>query len=101
MNLIEAAHSPADESWRNINAMDDLAEAILRNDRQLTISALGANAGAGSAFLALAADRVIARAGVVLNPHYKTMRNLYGSELLTYVLPRLVFSHDTAARNRQ
>lgn len=90
LNLIEAAHSPADESWRNINAMDDLAEAILANDRQLTISALGANAGAGGAFLALAADRVIARAGVVLNPHYKNMGNLYGSELWTYLLPRRV-----------
>jgi len=90
LNLIEAARSPADESWRNINAMDDLAEAILANDRQLTISALGANAGAGGAFLALAADRVIARAGVVLNPHYKNMGNLYGSELWTYVLPHRV-----------
>ena len=90
LNLIEAARSPADESWRNINAMDDLAEAILANDRQLTISALGANAGAGGAFLALAADRVIARAGVVLNPHYKNMGNLYGSELWTYLLPRRV-----------
>ena len=90
LNLIEAARSPADESWRNINAMNDLAEAILRNDQQLTISALGANAGAGGAFLALAADRVIAREGMVLNPHYKNMGNLYGSELWTYVLPRRV-----------
>jgi putative two-component system hydrogenase maturation factor HypX/HoxX len=90
LNLIEAAPSPADESWRNINAMDDLAEAILRNERQLTISALGANAGAGGAFLAFAADRVIARAGVVLSPHYKNMGNLYGSELWTYVLPHRV-----------
>jgi len=28
LNLIEAADSPADESWRNINAIDDLAPAL-------------------------------------------------------------------------
>jgi putative two-component system hydrogenase maturation factor HypX/HoxX len=39
-------------------------------------------------FLALAADLVWARAGVVLNPHYKGMGNLYGSEYWTYLLPR-------------
>jgi putative two-component system protein, hydrogenase maturation factor HypX/HoxX len=90
LNLIEASPSPAEESWENINAMDDLSEAIARTEDRLTISALGANAGAGGAFLALAADRVIAREGVVLNPHYKNMGNLYGSELWTYLLPRRV-----------
>ena len=35
-------------------------------------------------------DQVIARDGVVLNPHYKNMGNLYGSEYWTYVLPRRV-----------
>jgi putative two-component system hydrogenase maturation factor HypX/HoxX len=39
-------------------------------------------------FLALAADEVWAREGVVLNPHYKDMGNLYGSEYWTYLLPR-------------
>ncbi len=48
------------------------------------------NAGAGGAFLALAADRVFARDGVILNPHYKSMGNLYGSEYWTYLLPRRV-----------
>jgi putative two-component system protein, hydrogenase maturation factor HypX/HoxX len=90
LNLIEAAASPADESWRNINAMDDVAEAILRTTGKLTMAAIGANAGAGGAFLALAADRVLVRDGVVLNPHYKNMGNLYGSEFWTYVLPRRV-----------
>jgi putative two-component system protein, hydrogenase maturation factor HypX/HoxX len=90
LNLIEAAASPADESWRNINAMDDLAEAIVNTPDKLTVAAVGANAGAGGAFLALAADRVIVRDGVVLNPHYKNMGNLYGSELWTYLLPRRV-----------
>lgn len=39
--------------------------------------------------LALAADGVFARGGVVLNPHYKSM-GLYGSEYWTYSLPRAV-----------
>jgi putative two-component system hydrogenase maturation factor HypX/HoxX len=90
LNLIEAADSPAHESWRNINAMDDLVQAIITTDNHLTIAALRGNAGAGGAFLALAADRIYARAGVVLNPHYKNMGNLYGSEYWTYLLPRRV-----------
>ncbi len=88
LGVIEAADSPADESWRTINAIDDLAEAIITTPNQLTIAAIGGNAGAGGVFLALAADRVLARAGVVLNPHYKGMGNLYGSEYWTYLLPR-------------
>jgi putative two-component system hydrogenase maturation factor HypX/HoxX len=90
LNCIEAAASPADESWRNINAIDDLARAIIATDRQLTIAALQGNAGAGGVFLALAADYIYAREGVVLNPHYKGMGNLYGSEYWTYLLPRRV-----------
>ena len=57
---------------------------------QITIAAMQGNAGAGGAFLALAADRVFARDGVILNPHYKSMGNLYGSEYWTYLLPRRV-----------
>ena len=40
--------------------------------------------------LALAADRVYAMSGVVLNPHYRSMGELYGSEYWTYTLPRRV-----------
>ncbi|MGD8827222.1 MAG: enoyl-CoA hydratase-related protein, partial [Gammaproteobacteria bacterium] len=90
LNVIEAADSPADESWRNINAMDDLAAAILATDDRLTVAALRGNAGAGGVFLALAADRVMARRGIILNPHYKNMGNLYGSEFWTYLLPRRI-----------
>lgn len=90
LNLIEASDGPADESWRNINAMNDLARAIITNPRQITLSALQGNAGAGGVFLSLAADQVYARQGVVLNPHYKGMGNLYGSEYWTYLLPRRV-----------
>lgn len=87
LNAIEAARSAADESWRNINAMNDLVRDIVETRGQLTVAAMCGNAGAGGAFLALAADRVIARESIVLNPHYKGMGNLYGSEYWTYLLP--------------
>ncbi|MBY8888605.1 hydrogenase maturation protein [Streptomyces sp. PTM05] len=89
LNVIEAADDPAEESWRNINAIDDLAEAVLTTTDRLTVAALGGNAAAGGAMLALAADEVWCRAGAVLNPHYRLM-GLYGSELWTYTLPRRV-----------
>ncbi|THF65341.1 hydrogenase maturation protein [Pseudothauera rhizosphaerae] len=90
LGRIEAAASPADESWRNIQAMDDLCLALLETTDRLTVAALRGNAGAGGCFLALACDQVWARDGVVLNPHYKNMGNLYGSEYWTYLLPRRV-----------
>jgi putative two-component system hydrogenase maturation factor HypX/HoxX len=90
LNAIEAADSPPDESWANIQAIDDIAEAVIRTASHLTVSAIGGNAAAGGVFLALAADQVWTRAGVVLNAHYKNMGNLYGSEYWTYLLPRRV-----------
>ncbi|AKH19034.1 hydrogenase maturation protein [Sedimenticola thiotaurini] len=90
LNSIEAAESPADESWANINAINDLAREIITTETHLTVSALRGNAGAGGVFLARAADQVWARDGVVLNPHYKDMGNLYGSEYWTYLLPKRV-----------
>lgn len=90
LNLIESAASPADESWANINAIDDLAEAIIRCESHLTVAALGGNAGAGGCFLARACDQVWAKDGAVLNPHYKNMGNLFGSEFWTYLLPQRV-----------
>jgi len=88
LGIIEAADSPADESWRTINAIDDLVHDVITTDDHITIAALQGNAGAGGVFMALAADRVMARSGIVLNPHYKGMGNLYGSEYWTYLLPR-------------
>ena len=90
LHCIEAAASPADESWANINAIDDLAEAIINSESQLTIAALQGDCGAGGCFLARAADLVWARAGVLLNPHYRNMGNLFGSEYWTYLLPARV-----------
>jgi putative two-component system hydrogenase maturation factor HypX/HoxX len=90
LNVIEAADSPADESWRNIDAMNDLVRAIITTDSHLTLAALQGNAGAGGCFLALAPDYIYARTGIILNPHYKAMGNLYGSEYWTYLLPKRV-----------
>ncbi|MGW7001981.1 enoyl-CoA hydratase-related protein [Streptomyces sp. NPDC054933] len=89
LGVIEAAADPAEESWANINAMDDLVEAVLTTTDRLVVAALGGNAGAGGAMLALAADQVWCRQGAVLNPHYRLM-GLYGSEYWTYTLPRRV-----------
>jgi putative two-component system protein, hydrogenase maturation factor HypX/HoxX len=88
LHCIESADSPADASWANINCIDDFAGDILKTDTHLTIAALRGNAAAGGVFLALAADCVLARSGIVLNPHYRNMGNLYGSEYWTYLLPR-------------
>ena len=90
LNTIEASADPAVESWRNINAIDDLIFEILNTMSHLVIAGLRGNAGAGGAMLALAADYIYARSGVVLNPHYRSMGDLYGSEYWTYTLPRLV-----------
>ena len=91
LNIIEAAENPGEEAWKNINAMNDLVHEIIANDNQLIISAMLGNASAGGVMLALASDYVYVRAGVVLNPHYKTM-GLYGSEYWTYLLPKRVGS---------
>lgn len=102
LSCIEAAahradDSAADESWRNIQAMDDVALELITTTDRLTVSVLRGNAGAGGAFLALAADEVWAHDGVVLNPHYKNMGNLYGSEYWTYLCPRRLGEAGTAA----
>jgi putative two-component system protein, hydrogenase maturation factor HypX/HoxX len=89
LNVVEAAHDPAEESWRNINAIDDLILSILTLTNKITIAAVHGNAGAGGVPLALAFDKVFVRSGVIFNPHYKSM-GLYGSEYWTYSLPKRV-----------
>ena len=88
LNVIQAAQDPGAEAWANIQAIDDVCAELL-SARQLVISGVTGNAGAGGVMLALAADIVFARADIVLNPHYKSM-GLYGSEYWTYSLPRAV-----------
>jgi len=99
LNVIEAASDPAEESWRNINAIDDLVRAILTTTDRLTVAALAGNAAAGGLMLALAADGVWCRAGAVLNPHYRLM-GLHGSEYWTYTLPRRVGARQAARLTR-
>jgi len=82
--------SAADASMAHIEAIDDVALAILSMTDRLVVAALRGNAGAGGCFLALAADEVWVHGGVVQNPHYKNMGNLYGSEYWTYLLPHRV-----------
>jgi len=88
LHAIESAASAADESWRNINAIDDVTRTLIEATGTWVIALMRGNAGAGGVFMALAADRAWARRGVVMNPHYKNMGNLYGSEYWTYLLPR-------------
>lgn len=90
LNEIEASVDPAEESWRNINAMDDLVHELITTMSHVVVAGMRGNAGAGGAILALAADHVFARPSVVLNPHYRGMGELYGSEYWTYLLPRRV-----------
>ena len=90
LSIIESSNDPAKESWRNINAIDDLIIEILNTMSHVVIAGLRGNAGAGGAMLALVADYVYSACGVVLNPHYKGMGGLYGSEYWTYLLPKRV-----------
>ena len=96
LNVIEAADDPAAESWSNLRAIDDLVREIIETDSHLVLSALAGDAAAGGVPFALAADRVVARDDVVLNPYYRHMGGLYGSEYWTYLLPRRVGPELTA-----
>ena len=89
LNIVEADENPRDASWRHINAINDLVEAILTTNTHLTIAAMQGNAAAGGVMIALAADYVYARSGIIINPHYQLM-GLYGSEYWTYLLPKRV-----------
>ena len=53
--------------------MNDLVLSILTATDHVTIAAMYGSAGAGGLMMALAADRVFGREGIVLNPHYKGM----------------------------
>ena len=89
LTLLKHPQDPAQTSWENINAMDDLIHEIICTDTHYIISAMQGNAGAGGVALALAADKVIAKKGIVFNPHTRNM-GLYGSEYWTYLLPRRI-----------
>jgi enoyl-CoA hydratase/carnithine racemase len=69
------------EAWRNINAIEDVCETIV-TCRQRVVAALTGGAGAGGVMMALGADRVIGRAGTVLNPYFASL-GVSPSELRT------------------
>ncbi|WP_407319207.1 enoyl-CoA hydratase-related protein [Isoptericola halotolerans] len=81
LGVIDAAEDPAAEAWANIQAIDDLCEAIAGAE-QLTVAAFTASAGAGGVMTGLCADVALSRDGVVLNPYYDM--GIYGSELHTW-----------------
>jgi len=89
LNVIEAAPNPPQVSWENIQAIDDLILEIINSTQHYIVAALQGNAGAGGVSIALAADKVLARKGIILNPHTKNM-GLYGSEYWTYLLPQRI-----------
>jgi putative two-component system hydrogenase maturation factor HypX/HoxX len=96
LNVIEAAEDPATESWWNLHAIDDLVRDIVETDSHLVLSALAGDAAAGGVPFAMAADHVVAREDVVLNPYYQHMGGLYGSEYFTYLMPRRIGHEMTA-----
>ena len=89
LNLIESAENPAQESWANINAINDVIKEVFSMKHKVTVAAVQGNAGAGGAMAPLAADLVWTHGGVVVNAHYKTM-HLFGSEYWTHFLPQRV-----------
>lgn len=89
LNILEDSQKQGEDGWSNINAMNDLVRSILYADEIVTVASFGRNAGAGGVFMGLACDYVIAKEGVVFNPHYKTL-GLSGSEYHTYTLPKRV-----------
>ena len=90
LNVIEAAEDPATESWLNLQAIDDVVREIVETGSHVVISALAGDAAAGGVPFAMAADYVVAREDVVLNPYYQHMGGLYGSEYWTYLMPRRI-----------
>jgi putative two-component system hydrogenase maturation factor HypX/HoxX len=89
LTILEDSEKQGEDGWSNINAMNNLIREIIFSEDVITVASFGANAGAGGVFLGLCCDFVVARKGVVLNPHYKTM-GLSGSEYHSYSLPKKV-----------
>jgi len=89
LNILEDSQKQGEDGWANINAMNDLIKSIIFADEIVTVASFARNAGAGGVFMGLACDYVVAKEGIVLNPHYKTL-GLTGSEYHTYSLPKRV-----------
>ena len=85
LNTIEAAASPARESWHNIIAINELVREILHTNSHLVVAGCAAMRGRVVRCLRSRPTTCTHRRGVVLNPHYKGMGMLYGSEYWTYL----------------
>ena len=88
LNVIQAAVDPGAESWRNLHAIDESCATIVADRHAPRRRRARGDAAAGGVPFALAADEVVAREDVVLNPYYRHMGGLYGSEYWTYLMPR-------------
>jgi putative two-component system hydrogenase maturation factor HypX/HoxX len=88
LGVIQASAQAATEAWANVVAITAICKEIITCGRQVTIGTYTGNAGAGGVMLALGADVVAGRDGVVLNPYYDM--GLFGSGLHSYTLPRRV-----------
>lgn len=64
------------ESWRNINAINDSIREAFSTTDKVVVSVLRGNAGAGGAMAAMASDLVWAHENVIINPHYKVRRSV-------------------------
>jgi putative two-component system protein, hydrogenase maturation factor HypX/HoxX len=89
LRVIEASENPAEESWHNINALNDLILTIVTATQKLTIAAVHGHASAGGVAFAAAFDKICMRNGALLNLNYKSM-GLFGSEYWTYTLPKRI-----------
>ncbi|KAG8778064.1 hypothetical protein FRC12_025195 [Ceratobasidium sp. 428] len=111
LNTIEGSEDPSLESWKNINAINDVVELVLSDSSEVakrlakhtkvaetfkplagpslvergivTVAAIRSNVAAGGFALATAADIVLCAESAVINPHYRGV-GLYGSEFHTY-----------------
>jgi putative two-component system hydrogenase maturation factor HypX/HoxX len=89
LRVIEASANPAEESWHNVNALNDLILAIVTATEKITVAAIHGHASAGGVAFAAAFDKICARSGVLFNLNYKSM-GLFGSEYWTYTLPKRI-----------
>ena len=84
--FIKAAENPTEESWSNINAIDDVILEFSKITDKCIVTSLARNAGAGGVMMGLAADLVLSNKEIILNPAYSGM-SLFGSEYWTYFFP--------------
>jgi len=91
LNVCHHAEDVALESWRNINAINDVVLEIvnLRLSDKVVVSCVEGNAAAGGFMVALAADHVWASDSTIIGPHYRSM-GLTGSEYWTYFFPERI-----------